>query len=96
VRWSTATITVPGGHPIRAIKALLPRPLGSMLAGQVPVIAHPDEADALVAELLRDGPEAVKIIADNLPSDTPKMDAPRLTALVAAAHARGKRAFVHV
>jgi imidazolonepropionase-like amidohydrolase len=89
-------ITAIDGHPIPAIKALLPWPLDNLLASQVPTIAEPKEAPALVQRMQRRGAQYIKIIHDALPPSSPKLDPERLGALVDAAHTAGLKAMVHI
>lgn len=88
--------TAPGGHPIPAVKALLPWPLGWMLARQVRTVASPVDAEALVQSAQARGAGYIKVIHDSLPPGSPQLDRPRLRAIVEAAHARGLKVFVHV
>lgn len=88
--------TAPGGHPIPAIKALLPWPFGWLLARQVKSVAAPADAAALVQAAKSRGAQYIKIIHDSLPPGAPELDAARLSALVAAAHAEGLKVFVHI
>jgi imidazolonepropionase-like amidohydrolase len=89
-------ITAVEGHPIPAIKSLLPWPLGSLLARQVPTLAAPSEADALVARMHQRGAQYIKLIHDSLPPGAPRLDRERLAALVDAAHRRQLKVMVHI
>jgi imidazolonepropionase-like amidohydrolase len=89
-------ITAVEGHPIPAIKALLPWPLGGLLARQVPTLAAPSEADALVERMHQRGAEYIKVIHDSLPPGAPRLDRARLAALVDAAHRRHLKVMVHI
>ncbi len=89
-------ITAPGGHPIPAIKALLPWPLGALLAGQVPTLERAADAAALVRTMKERGAGHIKIIHDALPPGAPRLDVDRLKALSRAAHDEGLAVFVHI
>lgn len=88
--------TAPGGHPIPAIKALLPWPAGWLLARQVKTLATAEAAAALVKSAKGSGAQYIKIIHDALPPGAPQLDPTRLRALVEAAHAEGLKVFVHI
>lgn len=89
-------ITVPGGHPIPTIKAILPKPLGSIAANTVLTIEKPDDAEKIVQKLLKLDCDYVKIIVDQIPLDAPEMSEELLTALVEAGHRNELKVFVHI
>lgn len=94
--FSHEPITAEGGHPIPAIEALLPWPLGKLLASLVPTLSTPSEADALVERMQQRGAQYIKVIHDSLPPGAPRLDRERLQALVDAAHRRGLKVVVHI
>ncbi len=79
--------TAPGGHP-------------SQMGGPpFPVIADSADATDFVDARLAEGSDYLKIIFDDLRAlgaTLPMLDRPTLTGLIAAAHARGRLAVVHV
>lgn len=87
--WSAgAAVTAPGGH-------------GTEYGIKVPTLAPGDSADAFVAARVAEGSDYVKIILEDFSaySDThrlPTLDAAQTRDAIAAAHARGKLAVVHV
>ena len=87
VRSAGQGATVPGGHP-------------SQMGGPpFPTISKPEEAQAFVDARIAEGSDWIKIIYDDLAAlgmKVPTFDKPTLAALIAAAHARGKLAVVHV
>jgi len=89
-------ITAPGGHPIPAMKALLPWPVGSLLATTVPVVESRADAVDVVASLGEFDVEYVKIIHDELPPGAPRLRVDRLEVLIDEAHAAGLKAMVHI
>ncbi|HKH91382.1 MAG TPA: amidohydrolase family protein [Gemmatimonadaceae bacterium] len=87
VRTAGIGASVPGGHP-------------SQMGGPpVPTIVDSADAQAFVDARIAEGSDYVKIIYDDLSSlgrKMPMLDRRTLAGLVAAAHARGKLAVVHV
>jgi imidazolonepropionase-like amidohydrolase len=78
--------TAPGGH-------------GTEYGIAVPTLTKPEEAQAWVDARVAEGSDYIKIILeDGSPygRKIPTLDQPTLTALVAAAHQRGKLAVVHI
>jgi imidazolonepropionase-like amidohydrolase len=79
--------TAPGGH-------------GTEYPVKVPTLSRPEEAQAFVDARVAEGSDYIKIIVDDLATfgggRRPTLDWPTVTALVGAAHARGKLAVVHV
>jgi imidazolonepropionase-like amidohydrolase len=87
VRTAGTGANAPGGHP------------SQMGAPPFPTISDAAEATAFVDARLAEGSDFLKIIYDDLTTlgmSVPMLDRPTLNALVAAAHARGKVAVVHV
>jgi imidazolonepropionase-like amidohydrolase len=81
--------TVPGGHPTQ------------MGGGPFPTISTPDQAQAFVDARIAEGSDYIKIVYDDLASLGPRFRAPMLnretlTALIQAAHARGRLAVAHI
>lgn len=89
-------ITVKNGHPIPLSKEILPWPLKSVINQISPTIDLPSEAPELIEKYLRQEVDYVKIICDQIPPGSPEMSFEQLEALVVAAHAQGKKAFVHI
>jgi imidazolonepropionase-like amidohydrolase len=87
VRTAGIGASVPGGHP-------------SQMGGPpIPTITDSSDAQAFVDARIAEGSDYVKIIYDDLSSlgrKVPMLDKRTLRGLVAAAHARGKLALVHV
>jgi imidazolonepropionase-like amidohydrolase len=87
VRTAGTGATAPGGHPAQ------------MGGGPFPTIADSADAQAFVDARIAEGSDYLKIIYDDLSSlgkHAPMLDRATLRGLVAAAHARGKLAVVHV
>lgn len=87
VRTAAVGASAPGGHP-------------SQMGGPpFPTIADSAEAPAFVDARVAEGSDYLKIIYDDLTSlgmSVPMLDRRTLRGLIAAAHARGKLAIVHV
>lgn len=87
VRTAGVGASAPGGHP-------------SIMGGPAfPTITAADQATAFVDTRIAEGSDYIKIIYDDLAVaglSVPMIDRQTLTALIAAAHARGKKATVHV
>ena len=90
------SITARGGHPIPAAKAFLPWPLSAGAGALVIQVDGPEDAEAAVADAAKGGSALIKILSDSLPPGAPELSPETVGALVAAAHARGLPAFVHV
>ncbi len=78
--------TAPGGH-------------GTEYGIPIPTLTRPDEAQAFVDARVAEGSDFIKIIYDDAASyglKLPTLTRETMTALVAAAHQRGKLAVVHV
>ena len=79
-------VTAPGGH-------------GTQFGFPIPTIATPDSAQAFVDARLAEGSDYIKLVYDDVSSfgrTRPTLDRATLAAVVAAAHARGKLAVVHI
>ncbi len=93
---SHVPITIRDGHPVSTARALLPAPLRP-LAGQFVIqVEGPADAPAAVAEVAGTGARFIKVIDDDLPPGSKRMDGETLRALADAAHARGLRVVVHI
>lgn len=78
--------TAPGGH-------------GTEYGFPIPTLTSPAEAQAFVDARIAEGSDYIKIVFDDgsaLAHDTPTLSAETLKAVIAAAHARDRRAVVHV
>ena len=87
VRTAGFGATAPGGHP------------SQMGGGAFPTITDSADAQAFVDARIAEGSDYIKIIYDDLSSlgrKQPMLDKRTLAGLVAAAHARGKLAVVHI
>jgi imidazolonepropionase-like amidohydrolase len=87
VRSAGIGATAPGGHPTQ------------MGGGAFPTITDSADAPAFVDARIAEGSDYLKIVYDDLSSlgrKQPMLDERTLAGLVAAAHARGKLAVVHV
>jgi imidazolonepropionase-like amidohydrolase len=87
IRTAGIGASVPGGHP------------SQMGGSPFPMITDSADAQAFVDARIAEGSDYIKIIYDDLSSlgkKVPMLDKRTLRGLVAAAHARGKLAVVHV
>jgi imidazolonepropionase-like amidohydrolase len=87
VRTAGIGATAPGGHP------------SQMGGGPFPTITDSADAQAFVDARIAEGSDYLKIVYDDLSSlgrHAPMLDRRTLRGLVAAAHARGKLAVVHI
>jgi imidazolonepropionase-like amidohydrolase len=78
--------TAPGGH-------------GTQYGVQIPTITAPAEAQAFVDARIAEGSDYIKLVFEDgssLGSTLPTLSADTLKAVIAAAHARDRRAVVHV
>lgn len=78
--------TSPGGH-------------GTEYGFEIPTLTKPDEAQAWVDARLAEGSDYIKIVLDDgraYGKKIPTLDVPTFDAVIAAAHARGKLAMVHI
>ncbi len=76
-------VTAPGGH-------------GTQYGLPIPTIRSPQEAQAFVDARIAEGSDFIKIIYGQIAPNSPMIDKDTLTAVIAAAHKRGKMAVVHV
>lgn len=79
-------VTAPGGH-------------GTEYGIPIATITSPAEAQAFVDARLAEGSDWIKIVYDDAKAyggKTPTIDVPTMRAVIAAAHARGKLAVVHI
>jgi imidazolonepropionase-like amidohydrolase len=87
--WSAGTLaTSPGGH-------------GTEYGMVIPTLTTPAEAPAWVAARKAEGSDYIKIVREDLHVFTdkgglPTLDAPTAAALIAAAHAQGLKAVMHI
>ena len=89
-------ITQTDGHPIPIGKELLPRIMEGALERLVIQVDDPQDVAAAIDQALREGPDYIKIILDELPLGTPKLNEAVVVALVAEAHSRNKKVVVHI
>jgi imidazolonepropionase-like amidohydrolase len=78
--------TSPGGH-------------GTQYGFAIPTLTRPEQAQAWVDARLAEGSDYIKIVFDDgraYKRKVPTLDVPTLAAVIAAAHARGKLAVVHI
>ncbi len=79
-------VTAPGGH-------------GSEYGFAIPTIEKPEQADAFVAARIAEGSDYIKVVYDDgheIGLPWPTLSRETLAAVIRAAHARGKKAVVHV
>jgi imidazolonepropionase-like amidohydrolase len=89
-------ITTSGGHPIPAMGDLLPGPAARLVSKLIPRIDSPQEAQRVVDDAIDKGSDFIKIIYDQIPNGSSQMTEEILAATIDAAHAGGRRAYVHV
>ncbi|MFN8395026.1 MAG: amidohydrolase family protein [Bacteroidia bacterium] len=89
-------ITTPGGHPIPAIQALLPKAAAGMVLKLIPQVGKPEEAGAALDKVMKEGVDYIKVICDSFSPGLPEMGEDVLRALVEESHKRGQRVFVHI
>jgi imidazolonepropionase-like amidohydrolase len=89
-------ITTPGGHPIPAIQALLPKAAAGLVTKLIPQVATPDEAAGTIDKMLKQNVDFIKVICDSFSPGLPEMSDAVLQALVAESHLRQQKVFVHV
>jgi imidazolonepropionase-like amidohydrolase len=77
--------TAPGGH-------------GTQFGMPIPTLSRPDQAQSFVDARIAEGSRFIKIVMEDGSAGMPKasLDTATVTALIKAAHLRGKRAVVHV
>ena len=87
-----------GGHPEPLLRALLPRILeGSAIRNaRVPIDDVASIDSRMEHEIRRTHPDVVKVMYDDLPDGTPRLDVPMLQALVVAARRHNLKTIVHV
>jgi imidazolonepropionase-like amidohydrolase len=89
--------TTPGGHPVVAIRALVPWWIRwYVLPRMAREIATADEARSAVAALAASRPDVIKVAIDAVPGDGPILPADVLRAIVDEARAHGIRTVAHV
>jgi imidazolonepropionase-like amidohydrolase len=89
--------TAPGGHPVAALRLLVPWWLRwYVLPRFTRQIGTPEAARAAVAALAPERPDVIKTVVDALPLDGPILAPEVLRATVDEAHARGIRVVAHV
>jgi imidazolonepropionase-like amidohydrolase len=89
--------TVPGGHPVPALRELAPWWLRWYLIPRLTrQVANAAEARAAVDALAPSRPDVIKVAVDAVPLGEPIMDAETLRAVVDEARARGIRTVAHV
>jgi len=89
--------TVPGGHPIGAMRLLVPWWIRWYVIPRFTrEVATPDAARAAVAALAPSRPDVIKVAIDSVPLGAPTLGVEVLRAIVAESHARGIRAVAHV
>lgn len=89
-------ITTPGGHPIPAIQALLPKAAAGVVLKLIPQVGKPEEAAAAVDRVMKEGVDYIKVICDSFSPGLPEMGENVLKALIDVSHERGQRVFVHI
>ncbi|HEX5720215.1 MAG TPA: amidohydrolase family protein [Thermoanaerobaculia bacterium] len=96
----------PGGAPGRADLfsagnlATAPKGHGTQFGLPIPTLTKPEEAQAWVDARVAEGSDYIKIVVEDFSAyggrSLPTLDKATVAALIAAAHARGKLAVVHV
>ena len=92
----SSPITVSEGHPIAALKSILPFPLGAVLARQFSTVDSPKDAKAVVESTLSYNPDFVKVIYDKIPDDSPQLSLDGLKAIVDSAHEHQLPVYAHI
>jgi imidazolonepropionase-like amidohydrolase len=89
--------TAPGGHPVAALRLLVPWWLRwYVLPRFTREVATPAAARTAVAALAPERPDVIKVVVDAVPLDGPILPPEVLGAIVDEAHARGIRVVAHV
>jgi imidazolonepropionase-like amidohydrolase len=89
--------TTPGGHPVGALRLLLPWWLRwYVIPRMAREVATPAEARAAVDALALLHPDVIKVAVDAVPLEGPILDPGTLRAIVEEARARGLRTVAHV
>lgn len=89
-------ITTPGGHPIPAIQALLPKAAAGMVLKLIPQVGKPEEAAAALDKVMKEGVDYIKVICDSFSPGLPEMGEDVLKALIDESHQRRQKVFVHI
>lgn len=89
-------LTAPGGHPVVVGRELAPWPLSAIGAALIPQPRDAAEAEQAVDKTAARNVHFIKVMVDSLPPSAPRMQAPVLQAIVAAAHRRGLKVFAHI
>jgi imidazolonepropionase-like amidohydrolase len=88
--------TAPEGHPLPLAKAMLPWPLSALVGFIAPQPTTEDQARAFVDDTLEQGADYIKVIYDRIPKDGTRMAPGILRAIIARAHEREVKVFVHI
>jgi len=89
--------TVPGGHPVPALRQLVPWWLRwYALPRMTRQVASVSEARAAVAALIPSRPDVIKISVDAVPLETPIMPPDIIAAIVDEARVHGVRSVAHI
>lgn len=90
--------TAPGGHPVDTLHRLAPWPLAGWVSSHMcRQVSVPSDVAAPMKEVLAGNPDYVKVVLNRLPvPETPRLEPATVKAIVEAAHAGGKKVFVHV
>lgn len=89
-------LTAPGGHPVVVGRELSPWPLSAIGAVLIPQPQDAAAAEHAVEATVARKVHFIKVMVDSLPPSAPRMQAPVLQAIVAAAHRRGHKVFAHI
>ncbi len=89
-------MTAPESHPLPAGRALAPWPLSMFISATVYTIHDEEDARRAVASVDDGRLPYVKVIVDELPEGSPRLSPALLAEIVAEAHRRELKAFVHV
>lgn len=92
-----ALLTPAGGHPIAMVEALAPAWIAWYLAPRVAIgLPSRQEAEAAVDRLAAQGADAIKIVVDRIPLDSPRMSREMARAIVARAKSHDLRVVAHI
>jgi imidazolonepropionase-like amidohydrolase len=87
----------PEGHPVKFMQALLPWPLGKLVAWTASTARTPEEARAEARRTKKKvDPAFFKIMLDDVPDGAPQLSTAAFEAAVSEAKALGMRPIVHV
>lgn len=78
------------------VLATAPNGHGTEYGFPIPTLTAPDQADAWVAERVKEGSDYIKLVYAPGPRNRPSIDKALMVAVIKAAHARGKLAVVHI